>query len=87
VKLGIKIEDELVSLLAHILSPPLVCFFLISAIILVCSFLIYVAYIMPGRLSTGYFHQLKFNEYGMTRSFLPHYGIWNMMGKVCMQPC
>ncbi|XP_047068378.1 protein argonaute 1A-like [Lolium rigidum] len=47
VKLGIKIEDELVSLLAHILSPPL----------------------------------LKFNDYGMTRSFLPHYGIWNMMGK------
>ena len=48
----------------------------ISANILVCSFLISVAY----------FYQLKFNDSGTTRAFLPHYGLWNMRCKVCMHP-
>ncbi|KAM0832308.1 hypothetical protein ACQ4PT_064991 [Festuca glaucescens] len=28
-----------------------------------------------------YSKELKFNDSGMTRAFLPHYDIWNMMGK------
>jgi hypothetical protein len=58
----------------------------ISAIILVCSFLILIAYIMPVSLSTGYFHQLMFNDSGKTRSFFPHFGVWSMRCKVCRKP-